>query len=365
MYSSPLLETFLQLQHRKFSLGIAEYLAALNALAMGFGTGSREELISACQVLWAKTQEQQRQIREVLELTLPPKLTASELQSVITDLEITELGDSSSVPTPKRESALSPKLPNASELEDKSSSNEGVDFEWRRGMSERSIAEPSAISLPYNPNLDFTMHLPVTHRQIFQIWRYYRRLQTVGQPVELDVDATVKGICTKGVFLESVFVPRRANQARLTMLIDCGGSMLPFAPLADALIDSAYRSGLQNFDVYYFHDAPDEHLFTDSLLNDEVALDAVIPSLSRVGVLIFSDGGAARGRTDMVRVGQMQRLIQTIRAYTPNVAWLNPMPPSRWSGTTVEHVQQRCNIPMFPFDRNGIEKTINTLRGIA
>ncbi len=383
MTSLPLLESFVELQRRKFSLGVAEYLAALNALDKGFGTDSREDLIFTCQALWAKTQEQQRQIRAVLELTLPPKPTEGEWQLAMVALEQAILppepnGHDSVQPNPT--DPLSEPTPGGAFQPDSSrpnpppqppsesvpnSADEKMPVGWAPGESEGSVAEPSEIALAYKPSLDFTTKLPVERRQIFQTWRYYRRWQPAGLPVELDVEGTVKSIYATGVFLGAVFLPRRANQAKLTMLIDCGGSMRPFSALADALIDSASRSGLCNRKVYYFHDVPGEYLFTDASLNDGIALETIIPSFSKTGVLIFSDGGAARGSADESRAKQTQRLIQAIQDYTPNIAWLNPMPQTRWSGTTISYLQQLCDISMFPFDRNGIEGAINTLRGLA
>ena len=43
------------------------------------------------------------------------------------------------------------------------------------------------------------------------------------------------------------------------------------------------------------------------------------------------------------------------------MAWLNPMPQERWAGTTAEAIAQQ--VPMFEFNRAGLEQAIGALRG--
>ena len=48
--------------------------------------------------------------------------------------------------------------------------------------------------------------------------------------------------------------------------------------------------------------------------------------------------------------------------YTYLLAWLNPVPESRWSRSTAEAI--RALVPMFPLSRDGLIDTVNTLRGV-
>ncbi|NEO74062.1 MAG: hypothetical protein F6K52_32545 [Moorea sp. SIO3H5] len=42
------------------------------------------------------------------------------------------------------------------------------------------------------------------------------------------------------------------------------------------------------------------------------------------------------------------------------MAWLNPMPCNRWTGTTAGEI--RPLVPMFEFSREGLQNAINVLR---
>jgi uncharacterized protein with von Willebrand factor type A (vWA) domain len=78
-------------------------------------------------------------------------------------------------------------------------------------------------------------------------------------------------------------------------------------------------------------------------------------------VLIISDGGAARGYYDGMRVGDTKTFLQTLSTYTYLYAWLNPMPQNRWLTTTAEDIANM--VPMFPLEREGLEDAVNILRG--
>src|SRR5687767_708415 len=50
----PLLELFVGLRRAGLPLGLEEYRAVRRALVGGFGTGSEEELLELCQLIWAR-----------------------------------------------------------------------------------------------------------------------------------------------------------------------------------------------------------------------------------------------------------------------------------------------------------------------
>src|SRR5207244_3387421 len=141
-------------------------------------------------------------------------------------------------------------------------------------------------------------YLPVTRRQMKQSWRHLRRPVREGPPVELDVEATVQTIGRQGMLLDVVLVPRRVNRAELLLLIDQGGSMVPFHMLSRRLVETAVRGGrLGSTDIYYFHNCPLEYLYRDPAHNKAELLQTVLnqPRHEQAGILIFSDAGAARG----------------------------------------------------------------------
>src|SRR5262245_36815715 len=58
MSQGPLWELFSQLRRRRFPLGPGDYEALRNALRLGFGWPSREELCGLCSALWAKSRRE-------------------------------------------------------------------------------------------------------------------------------------------------------------------------------------------------------------------------------------------------------------------------------------------------------------------
>ena len=195
------------------------------------------------------------------------------------------------------------------------------------------------------------------------VWRQMRRPQREGVPEELDVERTINSICRTGLFLRPVLQPRRRNQANLMVLVDQQGSMAPFAPLVEAAIESILRGGLLGkTSFYYFHDCPEEFVYQRPNLTNASSLEKVLQEKAKGNsILIISDAGAARGYYDKMRIAETKAFLQILSTYTYLYAWLNPMPQNRWLATTAEDIA--CMVPMFPLDREGLNDTVNILRG--
>jgi hypothetical protein len=82
MTTAPLLDLFFELRRRNLMLGVSEYFAGLEALAAGFGVGSRADLCWMCQALWSKSPEEHEQVAEALDIVLPAKITPAELDAL-------------------------------------------------------------------------------------------------------------------------------------------------------------------------------------------------------------------------------------------------------------------------------------------
>lgn len=209
-----------------------------------------------------------------------------------------------------------------------------------------------------------TDYFPVTRRQMKQSWRYLRRFVREGPAVELDLDATVKQIGRLGLLLDPVLRPRRVNQAKLLILIDRDGSMVPFHALSQRLVDTAMGGGkISQAEIYYFHNYPVAHLYTTSTYQDSVPIQDMLTQrhIHRAGVLIFSDAGAARGGFSPKRIEHTIDFLLQVEQRVRHVAWLNPVPRSGWRGTTAEKISKF--VPMFEFNRRGLDNSLGILRG--
>lgn len=381
--SSPLLEAFFKLRERRFPLGVQEYLTALRALSLGYGIGSRARLIFLCKTLWAKSPDEQRQIEDVFKAVLPPTLTEQELETylAVIEKEVRPMNKAdrtapASGPTPQAQEPDQTRQAPQQQQPGLPGRLAAAEPRGRLNLTpQASPSEPMEIDLPappvrdwqYNPNLDFVGQLPIAKRQMKNSWRYLRRMQRLGQRTELDVPGTIERTYQNGILLEPVLMPRRTNQARLLILVDEGGSMLPFRRTTNALLESAEHSGLRQVAVYYFHDAPLLYLFNHPLMRQKHAerIQTLLEQFSGASVLILSDGGAARGNLDESRAKQTAEFLQKLRERRFDPAWLNPTPAERWSGTTAEILCKKYFVKMMSYNRAGLDAAVNVLRGMG
>lgn len=357
-----LLPAFQAVRVRIPRLGVTEYLALLHALEAGFGTGSRGELVELCQMLWAKSPREQRQVADALEVFLPERLGEEELERLWAhDPAVSPTEPASSAAPGPAAPPRSPAAPPPAEGGRGETLAGPAVGTVEVGMGKLPDAPPPGVALGLRFDLEGV--LPVTHRQMSRAWRFFRRMGRRGVAVEVDAEATVRRLYEDGVLVEPVLVPRRTNQARALILEDAGGSMVPFRYATAALMEAARHAGLARVEVRYFHDVPVDVVFRDPALLEPVRLDDALAHYTDAGVLVYSDGGAARGGRDEMRVKRTVRLVEALRRCTPTVAWLNPVPRERWAGTTAGDIRDRCRIPMFPFDREGVQGAVDELRG--
>gem|GEM_PF-5339738 len=255
------------------------------------------------------------------------------------------------IPEPKKET-----LNNISPL------NQGIEdaVQVAKAISQESSRTADIFQNPFTKTREY---FPVTSRQMKQSWRYLRRFIREGASIELDVEATVNQVSRQGMFLQPIFRPRRVNRNQLLLLVDQDGSMIPFHSLSERLADTAIQGGrLGKSDIYYFHNCPSEYLYSDPYHQVSQPINQVLSQFhpDRVGVLIFSDAGASRGNFNKERVDLTAEFLYRLRQQIRYVAWLNPTPSDRWTGTAGEIAKL---VPMYELTRQGLNQAIDTIRG--
>lgn len=373
-----LLSLFKELRKWGLPLGVEEYMLAVQALQAGFGIGDRNSLERLCCTLWTKSKPEASLLKRLLDEVIkqPVEITQStptELPQTV--LETSQQSQPQTRSTEPEKSATSSTPSPVSETSEPSSSEALSEEPTSPAEIPPDIDEPEQVIQAIRQNSDNSLemsyyrqnpvdeYLPVTARQIKQSWRFLRRRVREGSLAELDVEGTVEKICQQGVLLESVMMPSYKNRAELVLLVDQGGSMVPFHHLSRQLIDKAQQGGnLAKIGVYYFYNYPEKYLYTDPNRLKYQLVTSILESIdSRTGVLIVSDAGAARGNLNEVReeytVKFLKQLEQSVRYY----AWLNPMPNDSWQHTTAGEIARF--VPMFEMSREGLNAAINTLRG--
>lgn len=202
-------------------------------------------------------------------------------------------------------------------------------------------------------------------RQMKQAWRYLRQPIREGVETELDIPKTVAEVAKQGVFLKPVFKPHRINRAEVILLLDWGGSMLPFHSIADDLIKTASRSGgFNKLKIYYFKDCPKHEVFIDKYFIKAIPFTKCLKGMNyaQSSMIVFSDAGAARGSVSTQRLSDTKEFIAQSRRTVRYISWLNPMPQNRWFSTSAEQINDSL-VPMFEATYFGMQNVINVAKG--
>ncbi|WP_341731824.1 hypothetical protein [Microcoleus sp. EPA2] len=352
-----LLSLFKELRKWGFPLGVEEYMLAVRSLQAGFGIGDRNSLERLCCTLWTKSKTEACLLKRLLDEVIkqPVEIPQSTLTESPQTVPETSEQSSSQTPLQKLEESISQPTSSTEiplDIDEPEQVIQAIRQNW-----------DNSLEMSYYRQNSVDEYLPVTPRQIKQNWRFLRRRVREGSLAELDVEGTVEKICQQGVLLGPVMMPSYKNRAELVLLVDQGGSMVPFHHLSRQLIDKAQQGGnLTKIGVYYFYNYPEKYLYTDpNRLKYQLVTDVLGAIDSRTGVLIVSDAGAARGNLNELReeytVKFLKQLEQSVRYY----AWLNPMPNDSWQDTTAGKIAR--SVPMFEMSREGLNAAINTLRG--
>lgn len=79
---------------------------------------------------------------------------------------------------------------------------------------------------------------------------------------ELDIDATVDKTCNNGGCLQIVMDKPRKNTVKLLLLMDSGGTMIPYCKLLNELFQAVHKSNhYKDVKAYYFHNCIYSHVY--------------------------------------------------------------------------------------------------------
>ena len=71
---------------------------------------------------------------------------------------------------------------------------------------------------------------------------------------ELDIDETINKTCNRGGLLQIEMMRPRKNAVKLLLLMDSGGTMIPFMKLMNELFQAIHKSNhYKDVKTYYFH----------------------------------------------------------------------------------------------------------------
>ena len=364
-----LLGLFRELLANGVPLGVRDYLDALRALQLGFGQGGRQALRGLVLALWARSDAEHRLITRWFDVVPVP---APALVDVIDEALAKVQASGADQAVGKRQGGAgsaggklaAPAVPTDRPPPDAASvaAHARVSFAGTHAGSGLPVPRLSA-----EPVIDedyvLHPHTLVSLREMAVLWRRYRRSTRRGPRRELDLAATIRERCRRGVLAQPLCRPRRANSVRLLVLADASASMDPWRPFLATLADSLRLGRLASAELRYFSNLPRRQLFADVDLSDPQPHDDVLRRHAGAGLLVVSDAGSARGYLNRRRALQTAAFLAEAASLFSAIVWLNPMPRTRWAGTTAALVAAGSNVSMLPLDAAHLLRAVDILRG--
>ncbi len=345
---------FLGLRRSGYLLGVEEYQAALKATDAGYAQ-DETALVEMAQILWCHSRSQQSQLVLIWQdLQREAQKTKAQQQKNLEEKEEQKTLGQRPGDEVKQQPAETKPLVTQTQVQPK------------QEFSSLPVQAPF-VPIEREGILPLQNYFPLTRRSMVYGWRFLRRPVADGCKNVLDIPATIQAVTEHGYYLSPVYRRQQHNGARLVLLIDQNGSMMPFHRFARDLVETAQEeSPLQkeNVLIFYFHNVPSSHVYQDLYLTSPIPSEEVLGLCdNETSVLVVSDAGAARGYRRQERIQATTRFLLQLQKQTHLIAWLNPMPRSRWVGSSAEILAYL--VPMFQMERLGFGDAIDVMRGVG
>ncbi len=207
-------------------------------------------------------------------------------------------------------------------------------------------------------------------RQIKMALRGLRQLSRIGPEDVLDLERTIDITCKNAGEIEMVWTRSRKNAVKVLLLMDVGGSMIPFAKLCSQLFSAAHSSThFKDFQYFYFHNCIYDNLYQDIEGQEGVNTDHLLHILDPdYKVILIGDARMATQELterygaiyyyERNEIPGMIRLKQIAEHFT-HCVWLNPEEPYYWNHPTVLVVGKL--FPMFELTLDGLGQAVKKL----
>lgn len=342
---------FHHLVRQGFPLHVRDYQEMLLALRQGYGRYCRRDLQWLCETLWARTEEERRQI-DVLFRAIPEP----------TPQEIVGWTGKRGTARQRTRAAHKQSL-TKDQLATDAPSGQRLAVQFVMPTHTGWGLPQAQVQSSLGQSFVLDMRPLISVRALIIMWRRFRRALRSGPGVELDIERTIQQQCRLGVLAAPALLPARRNQARLLVLVDASPSMEPWRSFFPLLTESLRESQLGAAHLYYFHNVPDEVVYEQPTLTHPVSLRDLMQRHAARPLFIVSDGGAARGRRNGSRLDETVRFLTSVRECWRPVVWVNPMPQARWPGSTAEQIRRLPQLTMVELTEDGVVNAIDVLRG--
>lgn len=197
-----------------------------------------------------------------------------------------------------------------------------------------------------------------------------------GAKDQLDLEETINETCRNAGQLKLVWTRPRKNSVKVMVIMDAGGSMIPYARICSQLFSAVHKSShFKDLKFYYFHNCIYDNLYLDASCDPRNAekTETILSSLNTdYKVIIIGDAAMAVSEL-LVKNGNifwdigneepgitwLQRLAHNF----PYNVWLNPISQKYWAvihgHKTLEMI--RDIFPMYELTLEGLDQAIKKL----
>ncbi len=222
---------------------------------------------------------------------------------------------------------------------------------------------------------DFRDDRIIDNRQFMQALRKLRQFSSkLDIPkTELDINGTIDKTCNNGGMLEIVMDKPRKNTVKLLLLMDSGGTMIPYSSLMNELFQSVNKSNhYKDVKVYYFHNCIYSKLYNTPECENGDWIDTewmfrnldsdykviIVGDAAMAPEELYSETGNYRGPNGGLSGWDWLNLL---KRHYKKVVWMNPKmapghAPWREAETAVKNL-----FPMYMLTVKGLNEAMTTL----
>ena len=222
---------------------------------------------------------------------------------------------------------------------------------------------------------DFRDDRIIDNRQFMQALRKLRQFSSkLDIPkTELDIDATIDKTCNNGGVLQIVMDKPRKNTVKLLLLMDSGGTMIPYSSLMNELFQSVNKSNhYKDVKAYYFHNCIYSKLYNTPECENGDWIDTewmfrnldsdykviIVGDAAMAPEELYSETGNYRGPNGGLSGWDWLNLL---KRHYKKVVWMNPkMAPGHAPWREAETAVKTL-FPMYMLTVRGLNEAMTTL----
>ena len=219
---------------------------------------------------------------------------------------------------------------------------------------------------------DFRDDKVIDNRQFQMALRRLRQFSTkLDIPKsELDIDQTIDKTCNNGGYLQIEMMKPRKNAVKLLLLMDSGGTMIPYTRLMNDLFQSVNKSNhFKDVKVYYFHNCIYSKLYKTPECENGDWIDTewlfrnvgsdykviIVGDAAMAPEELYSNTGNYRGPNGGLSGFEWLHLM---RRHYKKIVWMNPkMAPGRAPWREAETAVKEI-FPMYKLTVKGLNEAM-------